>query len=335
MANEIFIDWLSISQLHFREEPYPVFCRGVTVNYDREGQARHERVCSDSLTGSFDTNLQIKSDGSYIALSGNPGRYSRRDNLFGYGVRKTFEKVNRIMLGLALPVFTSRCDEIAGNSEYSRGARISRLDITCNYTTGSEGQARALIRFLASRSVARMKKGRAGDESVWWVNTRHMLKAYIKHIEMLKHGCSPDDPVYLWCKKNGVVRVELELKRRLLSDEGLRQMENLTDDRIVEIFKRETEIFSAIDRSNEPDILDAIPQKSRVYASAWLAGQDMQNLASRATLFRHAKVLREYGMNILEPRNVETFPTIIRTIELQPLAPPDWYYFDDEILKIA
>lgn len=176
-----------------------------------------------------------------------------------------------------------------------------------------------------------MKKGRAGDESVWWVNTRHMLKAYIKHIEMLKHGCSPDDPVYLFCKQQGVVRVEIELKKRLLHDEGLTKLEDITNEKLVKIFESETEIFRRVDRSDEPDIIDSIPSKSRIYASAWLAGQDLSNLASQATLYRHAKILREYGIDILESRNVERFPVKVQIIDLKPLSMPDWYSLEDDI----
>ena len=182
-----------------------------------------------------------------------------------------------------------------------------------------------------------MKKGRAGDESVWWVNSRHMLKAYIKHIEMLKHGCSPDDPVYLWCKEQGVVRVEIELKRRLLADLNMVEIDDINDDKLIQVFHEQTEIFNAVDRSDEPDSLESNPSKRRIYAAAWMAGQDLSNMAHRATLFRHAKVLREYGIDIMEPRNVETFPVKVRIVEMKPLSMPDWYSLEDDIphLKVV
>lgn len=330
MANEIFIDWITISQLHTTDEQLPVYCGGIIVNYDSIGNARHERVCAASFPGSYETSIRLKSDGKHVSLSGNVGRFSRKDNLFNYGFRETIAKTNRICLDRGLPTFTPAKMGASAYETESFGARVSRLDITCNFATGSESQARALIRWLADRSVARMKKGRAGDESVWWVNSRHMLKAYIKHIEMLKHGCSEDDPVYLWCKEQGVVRVEIELKRRLLADEGLNKLENITDEKLIKIFHDETEIFSRVDRSDEPDIIDAIPSKSRIYASAWLAGQDLTNLASQATLYRHAKVLREYGIDILAPRNVESFPVKVQIVDLKPLSMPDWYSLEEE-----
>jgi hypothetical protein len=51
-----------------------------------------------------------------------------------------------------------------------------------------------------------------------------MIKAYIKHIEMEKHGMKTDDPVYEWCRDNGIVRVEVELKKRMLHDEGMHKL---------------------------------------------------------------------------------------------------------------
>lgn len=170
-----------------------------------------------------------------------------------------------------------------------------------------------------------MKRGQAGDESVWWANTRHMLKAYIKHLEMLKHGCSKDNELVQWLASQGVVRVEIELKKRLLSELGLNDLANLTDAKLEEIYEAQIEPFKRADRSGDLDIIDAIPQKSRVYAAAWLAGQDMRDMASQATLYRHAKVLRELGIDILAPRNIERFPIQVRFIDLEPLSIPDWY----------
>ena len=182
-----------------------------------------------------------------------------------------------------------------------------------------------------------MKKGRAGDESVWWVNSRHMLKAYIKHIEMLKHGCNEDDPAYIFCKEKGVVRVEIELKRRLLSDLNMVEINDISDEKLIQVFHEQTDIFNAVDRSDEPDILDAIPTKSRVHAAAWMAGQDLRQLLSNGTFYRHARVLRDYGIDITEPRNVETFPVKVRIIEMKPLSMPDWYSLEDDVphLKVV
>lgn len=330
MSHEIFVDWITINQLHAGKS-LPVLVSGSTVVYDQFGIPRFERARPARFIGSHETSIRISCDGVFVSLSGNAGRFSRRDNLFSYGIRETVQKASRLVLDQGLPEFAPGFT--ASNGQYTRGATLSRLDITANYATGSESQARAFIRWLADRSVSRMKKGRAGDESVWFVNSRHMIKAYIKHIEMEKHGMSKEDQLYQWCKDQGIVRVEVELKKRMLDTEGLYHLENITEDKLVEIYCRETEILKRVDRSDEPDILDAIPARYRMTAAAWMAGEDIRCLVSQATLYRHAKVLREYGLDILEPRNIVKLPTKVNVIELKPISPPDWYRFDDSYLE--
>lgn len=332
LNGSLFIDWITASQ-HHPDGGLPILTGGVTVHYAADGLPIFERNQSTRFTGSHDTSVRVGCDGFRVSLSGNPGRFSRQDNVFNHGLEGTIEACNRILVELGLPPFTAATTDWTAPSPFAlpharRGCVISRLDITRNYKTGSESTARAFIRWLSARSIARMKRGSAGDESVWWANTRHMLKAYIKHLEMLKHGAAKDDELVVWLKEQGVVRVEIELKKRLLSELGLNDLANITDEKIAEIYDAQIEPFKRADRSGDDELLDVIPQKSRVYAAAWLAGQDMANMASRATLFRHAKVLRECGIDILAPRNIERFPVQVRFIELEPLAMPDWYSFE-------
>jgi hypothetical protein len=170
-----------------------------------------------------------------------------------------------------------------------------------------------------------MKRGFAGDESVWWSNTRHMFKAYLKGSEMIGHGSEKDDELVVFCKERGLVRVEVELKRRLLQELGLDSFAAVSDARVEEVYREQTELLRRVDRSDEPDLLASIPARSRMIAAAWIAGQDVSAMVSRATLFRHAKVLRGYGLDILHARNVDALPLRVRVVELQALDVPDWY----------
>lgn len=165
----------------------------------------------------------------------------------------------------------------------------------------------------------------AGDESVWWANTQRMFKAYLKAPEMVKHGASADEFAVVWCQKQGVVRVEIELKRRLLTDLGLDQVGAVSDAALLNVFRDQTEMLRRVDRSDAPDLLASIPPRYRMTCAAWLAGQDIRALMPLRTFWRHAKVLREYGVDIAQARNVEAFPLKVRVIELKPLAVPDWY----------
>lgn len=179
--------------------------------------------------------------------------------------------------------------------------------------------------------MSRVKKGRAGDESVWWANTRRMFKVYVKAAEMRSHGASEQDWLYRWTFEQGIARVEVEMKRRLLEELGLHDFGSITDERLAQVFQNETEILRAVDRSDEPDILAALPKRSRAIAAAWLAGVDPKAFLGRSQLYVHAKVLREYGIDLFAERsNVKNFPVKVRVIDLQPMAKPDWYSLDED-----
>ena len=317
-----FIDWITLSE-HRPEGGLPLVLRGVTSYHDAAGNCRFERVSPASHGGSYATSVAVGCDGARLYLSGNAGRFSRRDNVFNHDWHGTLGCVEGIVVSLGLPPFRFARDVPNGGTQ--SGARVHRLDVTRNFAAGSDSQARAVIRWLAGRSVARVKRGRQGDESVWWANTHRMFKAYLKGAELVAHGADPKSRVVQWCQDNGVVRVEVEMKRRLLSRLELERLDDITQERLEEAYEDETAILREVDRSDEPDILDVIPARSRAYAAAWLAGVDVTTIASRATLFRHAKACRAVGINILEPRNVVQFPTRVRIVELTPCVMPDWY----------
>jgi len=322
-----FIDWLTIRQTHYREQPLPFFFKGVRSYTDASGVCLFEKACAQSFRGSWDSNINIQCDGSVVLVSGNVGRFGRPDNVFNYRWGETLEALDRICDAVPIPRFgafdISECGQDQGQGRSH--AIVSRIDLTKNFRTGSDAQARAFIRHLSTISLSRCKRGIAGDESVWWVNTRRMVKAYNKADDLLRLGHDRCSPLVGWCRDNGIVRIEVELKNRLLSDLKMQRMENITDEKLAAIYDEETSFLSRFDSSDEPDVLANIPARSRAYAAAWLGGQDLRQFVSRATLYRHAKVLAEYGLHIIEPRNISTFPTKVRVIELEAVEAPDWY----------
>lgn len=332
MQNEIFIDWITASQFH-PEGGLPVLSGGIVVQYDATGIPRFERNQPASITGSHDSRIRIGCDGYRVSLSGNAGRFSRQNNLYNYNWEFTKKACNRILLDIGLPAFTTS-KGIEGNQEYRRGAVVSRLDITANYRCSTELRARSVIAFLTTKSFARMRKGHSGDESVWWANTRHMIKAYIKHIEMLHHGIQKDDPSYLHALENAIVRVELELKKRTLSELKLNDWGDISQEKLECLFRENTTLLNGIDAESDIFTIEAIPIKSRIYASAWLAGKDVKSLSTNGTFYRHAKILREYGIDITEIKNVKILPVKTRFIDLIPLKPPDWYAEQNEFKNL-
>lgn len=328
MKNAPFVDWITIRQSHYGQKPLPLFLNGVRSLHSRDGICRFEKPVPESLRGSWDSSLAIQSDGACFLLSGNVGRFGRPDNVFNFQWRDTQKALERICDALAVPRFSTREHaRLSGDpGQGVSGSIVSRLDITKNFRTGSDAQARAFIRHAQTLAISRTKRGVSGDESVWWVNTMRMVKVYNKAAELVaRHGFDTDDPLVRWCRDNGIVRVECELKRRLLDDKKMTSIEQITDEKLEEIFQEQTAFLNRFDSSDEPDILAAIPSRSRAYAAAWLAGQDLHQFVSRATLFRHARVLRSHGLDILQQRNIQKFPMKVRVIELEHVEAPSWY----------
>jgi hypothetical protein len=109
----------------------------------------------------------------------------------------------------------------------------------------------------------------------------------------------------------------------------MEKLTNLFDQYVDPLVNRVREDVTTMD-------LMALPSTVRATAAAWLKGVDVRTLLSRATYFRHAKTLREYGMDISEPLgNVKPFTTIIKVIEVRPVtAAPDWYWQHQRALSL-
>lgn len=326
----IFVDWFTAGERH-PKGGLPAIVGGVASRFDAEGNCTFERGLPSRVAGSFESSVGILCDGHFVGLSGNIGRFARPDNLFNLGWDATRKKAVGVLAVAGLPGFGNGAPRPVGWGDRpehgrdwpGRGATVARLDLTCNFAAGSDAQARAVIRWLSGQSVKRAKRGYSGDESVWWSNTRIMLKAYRKGAEMKAHGV--DAELVEWATDQGIVRVELELKRRELQERGLRDIADITQEKLEAVFVEHLEPFRRVDSSDEPDILAAIPARSRAYAAAWLAGQDVRVLCSQATLYRHARLLRGFGLDILEQRNIERFPVKVRVIDLAPVSVPEWY----------
>jgi hypothetical protein len=113
-----FCDWLTIHQNY--DFLLPSINGGCVVSLksvptNSEGHFDFEAGDVEYLTtkfishgGSFDTNLQLRVSEGKMTLSGNVGRFSRPDNLYGFSLLDCVKKANRILdsLNLGLPHFT-------------------------------------------------------------------------------------------------------------------------------------------------------------------------------------------------------------------------------------
>ncbi|WP_047238431.1 phage/plasmid replication domain-containing protein [Chromobacterium subtsugae] len=366
----VFVDWITISQRHpgrlnpetGEVEPVlPLVDDGILGKFGRgeDGEysddAEWASQSAKNVTGSFSTLIRIKSDGYRVTLSGNIGRLDRPDNLFNLSFDATIQRCNQILARFGLPPFTagervinqnpSAYDLKHGLLEYWTGACISRLDMTRNYATGSAANAQATVDWLATQSISRVKRGRAGETTVTWgdAGSRKKLIAYIKYAEMLAHphGRKREeieaDPVYQYCLQEGVVRLELKAGRLMLRDNLLRYLGDITMEKLTELY--DAEVIPLVGRV-KTDVtrmeLEHLPASVRVTAAAYLRGENVRALMSRATFYRHASQLREYGLDIAEPLpTVSKFASVINVIQIHPMECPDWYWNHQRKMQLS
>ncbi|WP_046166721.1 phage/plasmid replication protein [Chromobacterium vaccinii] len=371
--NSLFIDSITISQTYPGrynpdtgevEPTLPLVDSGVVGKWGRDmetGELVEDAEWGQSsklfIRGSFDSLVVIKSDGFRVSLTGNIGRLDRADNLFNLDWDATIAKCNEILGRFRLPPFTKGEQVVNANpSAYDlqhginlikwTGAKVSNFHVTENLATGSPENAAAFMGWASTQSMNNIKRNRTCPESCSWGSKagRKMFKLYIKHLEMLApghmHGRSKTeiktDPVYQFAKEQGIVRAELEAGRLLLRDKSLQYLGDITMEKIVALFRSETQPL--LNRVRE-DItrldIEGLPSKIRMTAACYLRGEDVRPLLSQATFYRHAKQLREYGIDINEPlAKFEKINHVIKVIEVKPLECPEWYWAHQQRLYV-
>lgn len=317
-------------------------------------------VPSRTVEGSFSTKNRVRCDGSTVSLSGNPGRNNRPDNVFNYGIDDTFNKASEIVVAQGLPAFTpGRCLSKLSLSERDRdlglwtewtGAVIRELHATQNMSAGNEALAKEYMLYAASLRAARIAKGVYGDETIIYGSLakkgkplHKALVIYRKAEEMLAHAKGEDakkvvkkSQEYEFARDTGLVRFECKWGAHFLRDNRLRFMGEATMAKIISIFERETSFLLNASPDRAVRLVSDMPRKYRLAALAWIRGDDLQSLLSRATYFRTVKGLRDYGMDVSERRNgateqseaekdLQTMLDGLPQFNIRPLYVPEWY----------
>lgn len=327
-----------------------------------------ERIRAAWIQGSHATKVQISSDGTLVQVKGNPGRFGRSDNLFNLDFEGTLAITNRLLNSQGLPsyqlgeesanpcVMRNLDGVLATRPEFAaythfpddggpghEGLRVWSIHVTRNLVTGSESNAAAVLNWLDGQSIARVKKKRFGKSTVVWGSLKYcQVEAYLKADEMMDH-CKGDidreimrqNPAYQWAKENGVVRVEVKAAKDCLRDRGLTWAGDWNMTKVIQLFEDRTEILNRVKADVEEFDPALLPHKVAMTASAWLRGEDVQRIMGRTTFWRHARVLRDFGIDIAEKRNVLSMPVRIKTIEIQPASAPSWYSVQPQLLRVA
>lgn len=246
----MFIDWLSIYQDF--DEKLPFLSETVDIQIDTAtGQELAVKQPVYKEEGSYCSSIRIRLSGNRLRIEGNPSRFNRIENLFGY---KTIEECvavyNKILMRHGLPAFT-KCKNIyftASNdrnrkrvTQSSDGAVITEIHLTSNSAVG-KGCTNDYIKGLSTQryknSIPRLH---TNGKTVDWLTPKGnggMIypcvydKAYEIKLHSLtklerKYGKESQEVKYLnqvinYCKNNGVVRHELKLKSSFLRRTNLR-----------------------------------------------------------------------------------------------------------------
>ncbi len=260
-----FFDWLSCYQDYDYELPvisadgyaYVDFTDGAL------GKIRQSRV---KYEGSFSTSITVHVQGNRIVMEGNPSRFNRLDNLFGFTcLDDCFAVYNEILASLGLPPFT-KCT-VLGYVQPRRpdgtlkapvpvvdGAVITRLDYTTNMAVGPGACVDSYLKALSMMPYRRSRGHLYADgKTVEWKsilgNAREIYPCvYDKAHELSLHllpkikrtfGESSPEFDYIsqliaYCRSQGVTRHEQKFKSSFLSKHnlnyyGLSDLTQLTD----------------------------------------------------------------------------------------------------------
>lgn len=339
----IICDWITISQKHHDIGEIPNFSNGRVLSLTSDGQVDWLVDKSAKHEGSFDTRLLIRAIGNEVNVSGNVGAWSRPDNVFGYTFQQTLVKLNQIMLDLGLPEFSKGYPYIKANKTHDRfkkvwtGASISRLDLTMNYQTGSLSNADEYLFYLGGIRATRMKTSVMGNQDTLETiahgqNSKYRSAIiYNKGREFRKHkkqhlsdSNSYHSKLLEYLENNGIIRFELRLKQRYLTQNRLRYLGEIEVSDLEQVFNEAagTIITSAnIDRQHD------LSNPAYLSYVRWQSGKMIQK---NRTYYRHRReILDVMGIDIANPpqSRVLQFPLKARVINIIPaLTPPSDYY---------
>jgi hypothetical protein len=153
-------DWLTMNQSH--GERMPRICdRTFHVVDNLTGEVLSESQPRLVHEGSYSTSITIKVTGDNVEVSGNPSRYDRLDNVFGYQkLDDAVEVFNGCLRQLGLPEFTKNTHLIRTtpdkNGKFTTigdGAKFTRIDICENKAVGEGNQ----IDFLRGVATQRLR----------------------------------------------------------------------------------------------------------------------------------------------------------------------------------
>ncbi|EWH08087.1 Phage/plasmid replication protein [Catenovulum agarivorans DS-2] len=291
-------------------------------------------------------------------MTGNPSRFNRIDNLFGYAsLDECFAVYNSILAQIGLPPFTKatriyyRQTPDSGRAEQvSDGAQITRLDLTTNLSVG-KNNTMDYIKGLSTLRYRNMignlyANGMTADWQSPKGNNRLIYPcAYDKANELelhslskvkKKYGEDSEQYKYLvgiinYCREQGVVRLEQKVRSEQLRRMGARSwglfeealIRKLHDD-FLNLDKRLQVNSMDIQTISEQLISEDIVTNTKAatttayYVYEWMNGKKFD--FSKSQVKTHRARLRKIGIDIKNVCDHSKFsPVVVSNIrEIKP-----------------
>jgi hypothetical protein len=355
------IDWITIRQVH---SDSATVGKNLCVWLDpATGERLTETVGRLSHEGSFSTSVSIRAYKGVVEWSGNPSRWGRPDNVWGYStLDQAMTVVNGHMRALGLPEFSASAVALRDrrsqldNGWLTTGASLTRVDLAWNFFAGDAKSLSAYIR-AASSATYRGKPSKASATGCSWGQAKTTtLVCYDKGQELAAHTRKPPKQKGMkptpveeeaikawhyrqrlaeWSREHGLGRWEIRLGRNTLRQLGLRSLDEWSDAAAREYCeKRRNDVrvgaMTGLDRAFEAFVAAEYTERQASTLSGlvarWYMGEDVQQGLSRATFYRHhAAIKAVMGIDLRSKPDVAVLNTKVREVTLTPAVPPSWY----------
>lgn len=289
-----------------------------------------------SVKGSFDAGLQVQVIGREMTISGNVVKYLTGQNVVGSDdlhmlIKLTYETVIE-KLGLQ--------DCLAARRAIKTGnVALTRVDCTFHYHVGSDDDVRTWLRAMESSVNVRYRGRGFFDEGMCSLmfglrvkegqkpkgSSLSSFKFYNKLTEMKKHKptCNPKFTKQIHDMATGVVRAEALYRSKELLTKGAKFLRDWTSETSYQLNRDwigKMEISANVEMKK--DELDDMPKRLRSVYKLWEDGNDLMELYTRATFYRHRRDLLAFNIDIAVLREnvapVKVVP-VLHVLEAKPV----------------
>ena len=334
---QVFCDYLTISQTH--KTSHIPFSSGITTVYDENNNIINQYSNWKSVQGKNQSNLQIRSDGTTVQVSGNISRFNRSENFVGLSLDESKKAVNCQLRKINLPLFTPGefIDVNQGKKiiKIYTGATFSRIDMTSNIETGSQNNLQHYLEHIQLLEHSHLQKQITGKNTYFGqgAQTRTIL-AYDKALhlkQVVLPNTAESQKLYIealsdFVQKKGVARIENKYKSKFLREKNIRAWHSATQKNLSTQYRGDIKFMTKKLIAKD---FDEIPPNSLGALMSYMAGINVRKIYSKSTFNKHKLILQEFGYDISN-KNISRIKPKTKTIVLSIAEVPDFYKYPEK-----